>query len=295
MLDEVEFTARQLVHDGEVPGYLPGPARQGFGFAVATVDGAVHGVGDCHTEVSVQSVSKVFALVAVLARQDRDLWRRVGREPSGSPFNSLVQLEHERGVPRNPFINAGALVVTDELLTLTGDASASVLDLLRLCGEHDALSVDEEVVASEIEHGARTAAMAHLMASFGNLRHPVDEVLAHYFRQCSVTMSCVQLARAGLLLARHGVLGDGTRLLGHRPAKRVNAIMLTCGTYDAAGEFTYRVGLPGKSGVGGAILAIAPGRGAVCAWSPRLDRQGNSIAAVAALDVFTTLTGWSVC
>lgn len=156
------------------------------------------------------------------------------------------------------------------------------------------MDIDPEVAASEATHGHRNAALAHFMASCGNLENPVERVLDHYFRQCALTMSCADLAKAGLFLANHGLRADGSRLLTRSEAKRINSIMLTCGTYDAAGDFAYRVGLPGKSGVGGGILAVLPERGILCAWSPALDPHGNGVAGVEALDRFTTRTGWSI-
>ncbi|GAA0374340.1 glutaminase [Streptomyces blastmyceticus] len=265
-----------------------------FGMAVVDVDGGVYGVGDWEQPFSVQSISKAFSLALVLAEGGDRIWDRVGTEPSGNPFNSLVQLEYENGIPRNPFINAGALVVTDRLQSLTGDASTTMLEFLRAESGNPDVSFDPAVAASETEHGDRNAALAHFMASYGNLDNPVSTVLEHYFWQCSIEMSCRDLALASGFLARHGLRADGTRLLPRREAKQVNAVMLTCGTYDAAGDFAYRVGLPGKSGVGGGIVAVIPGRCTLCVWSPGLDARGNSVAGVAALDHFTTLTGWSV-
>ena len=297
LLDRVMAVVEPSIGAGRVPDSIPALASAdvaGFGMAVATVDGELHGIGAWREEFSVQSISKVFALAAVVALDAPGIWARVGREPSGDPFNSLVQLEHDRGVPRNPFINAGALVVTDHLLTLTGDASGAVSELARDESENVDIWSDPRVAASEAEHSHRNAALAHLVASFGNLHNEVDIVLDHYFRQCALQMSCADLAVAAGFLARHGVGRGGRRVLSRSDAKRVNAVMLTCGTYDGAGEFAYRVGLPGKSGVGGGVLAVIPGRCAVCAWSPGLDDSGNSVAAVAALDAFTTLTGWSV-
>ena len=197
-------------------------------------------------------------------------------------------------MPRNPFINAGALVVTDHLLSLAGDAVGAVCDLLAAETGGAEIGWDPGVAASEAAHSHRNAALAHLIASFGNLRNDVDLVLDHYFRQCAISMTAAEVALAAGYLARHGVRSDGSRLLSRSDAKRVNAVMLTSGTYDAAGEFAYRVGLPGKSGVGGGILAVIPNRCTLCAWSPRLDAAGNSVAAVAALDAFTTITGWSI-
>ncbi|MEA2247550.1 MAG: glutaminase [Solirubrobacteraceae bacterium] len=297
LLEQVMAAVAPSIGEGRVPDYIPAlaagdPGR--FGLAVATVDGELHGVGDWREEFSVQSISKVFALATVVALDAPGIWARVGREPSGDPFNSLVQLEYDRGVPRNPFVNAGALVVTDHLLTLTGDASGAVSELARDQSENVEIWSDPRVAASEAEHSHRNAALAHLIASFGNLHNEVDIVLDHYFRQCALQMSCADLAVAAGFLARHGVGRGGSRVLSRSNAKRVNAVMLTCGTYDRAGEFAYRVGLPGKSGVGGGVLAVIPGRCTVCAWSPGLDDAGNSIAAVAALDALTTLTGWSV-
>ncbi|MDF4248991.1 glutaminase [Streptomyces sp. WMMB303] len=297
VLEEVAATAAPQVGRGQPAGYIPALAEVdlgGFGMAVADVDGSVTGVGDWQVPFSIQSVSKAFGLALVLARDGESLWGRVGREPSGTAFNSLVQLEYENGIPRNPFINAGALVVTDRLQSLTGDASTSMLDFLCTQSGNPAVAFDPQVASSESEHGDRNAALAYLMASYDNLDNPVPTVLDHYFWQCSISMSCRDLALAGSFLARQGVGTDGSRLLPARDVKRVNAVMLTCGTYDAAGDFAYRVGLPGKSGVGGGILAVVPGRCTLCVWSPGLDLRGNSVAGVAALDAFTSLTGWSV-
>ncbi|MFC7978701.1 glutaminase [Streptomyces cinereoruber] len=265
-----------------------------FGMAVAELDGTVYGVGDWRRPFSTQSVTKVFTLALALAGEGDTLWTHVGREPSGDPFNSLVQLEYENGIPRNPFINAGALVVTDRLHRLTGDASGSLLAFLRAESGNPDLAFDPDVAASEAAHGDRNAALAHFMASYGNITGPVPDLLREYFRQCSLEASCADLALATGFLARHGLRSDGTRLLTRSQAKQVNAVMLTCGTYDAAGDFAYRVGLPGKSGVGGAVVAVVPGRCTLCVWSPGLDSRGNSVAGVAALDRFTTITGLSV-
>ncbi|WP_329577788.1 glutaminase [Kitasatospora sp. NBC_01250] len=289
--------ARPLLTTGRVADYIPALAAAdagSFGLALATVDGEVYGAGDWEVPFSVQSISKLFTLALTLAAGSEGIWHRVGREPSGTPFNSLIQLESEQGIPRNPFINAGAVVVTDHLLTLTGDAGAAVREFLRAESGNPQLDTDPVVAASEAAHGHRNAALAHFIASYGNLENPVEAVLSHYYAHCAIAASCRDLALAGLVLARHGLRRDGSRLFSRSDAKRINAVLLTCGTYDAAGDFAFRVGLPGKSGVGGGILAIVPGRGTLCAWGPALDRAGNSVGAVAALDAFTTATGWSV-
>jgi glutaminase len=297
VLDRVADAARGVLGRGRVPDQIPALAHadpDAFGLAVATVEGEVHGVGEWRRRFSIQSISKVFTLALVVQKDGEALWTRVGREPSGTAFNSLVQLEYEHGIPRNPFVNAGALVVTDRLLTLTGDACGAVERFLGTECACPQIASDQAVASSEAEHSHRNAALAHFLASYGNLENPVDRVLDHYVRHCAIAMSCAELALAGGFLARHGVRRDGSRFVSRSDAKRINAIMLTCGTYDAAGEFAYRVGVPAKSGIAGGILAIIPGRCSLCVWSPGLDDKGNSIAGITALDAFTSLTGWSV-
>ncbi|MEV4941598.1 glutaminase [Streptomyces zaomyceticus] len=297
VLDRIAEEIAELTDRGTPADYIPALAAgdpTDFGMAVAELDGTVYGVGDWRHPFSTQSVTKVFTLALALAGEGDTLWAHVGREPSGDPFNSLVQLEYENGIPRNPFINAGALVVTDRLHRLTGDASGSLLAFLRAESGNPDLSFDADVAASEAAHGDRNAALAHFMSSYGNITGPVPDLLREYFRQCSLEASCADLALATGFLARHGLRADGSRLLTRSQAKQVNAVMLTCGTYDAAGDFAYRVGLPGKSGVGGAVVAVVPGRCTLCVWSPGLDSRGNSVAGVTALDRFTTITGLSV-
>jgi glutaminase len=271
---------------GEVARYIPPLAAvdpRKFGLAVATADGRVFAVGDAHERFSVQSISKVFTLVLALRHAGDALWQRVGREPSGNRFNSLVQLELERGVPRNPFINAGALVVTDVILACLADAKRTVLELVRAESGAADLDFDAEVAAGERASGHRNRAMAWLMKDLGNLRHDPEQLLDAYFHHCALAMSCVELAEAGLFLARAGRGRGGSAVLDSDRSKHVNALMLTCGTYDAAGDFAYRVGLPAKSGVGGGILAIRPRQFAACVWSPGLDAAGNSLLGARAL------------
>ena len=296
-LQRARDAAAPEVGRGRLAEYIPSLAAvdpDQFGMAVASCDGQVHVIGDADVPFSVQSITKVFTLALVVAAEGEDIWRRVGREPSGNPFNSFLQLDQEGGRPRNPFINAGALVVTDRLQSLTGDASGALRDLVRRESGRADVSCDPEVARSELEAAHRTFALAHLLASYDNLERPVDEVIGQYVEQCALSMTCRELALAGLFLARDGVLSDGTQLLSARQTKRINAVMLTCGTYDSAGEFAYRVGLPAKSGVGGGILAVIPDRGVACVWSPTLGPTGSSAAGLAALDAFTTYSDWTV-
>ncbi len=283
---------------GRVADYIPELAQvrpEQFGMAVVTVDGQVFRTGDADVRFSIQSISKLFACTLAFQLLGDALWERVGREPSGTAFNSLVQLESERGIPRNPFINAGALVVTDVLCRRFVRAENALVDFIRrITGERD-ISYDLRVAKSELEHAERNRAMAHFIASFGNLEMPADDVIDAYCRQCAISMSCVEVARAALFLANGGIApAGGERVLDASSTKRLSALMLTCGTYDAAGDFVYRVGLPAKSGVGGGIVAVLPGQMAVCVWSPGLDANGNSLAGVRSLERLTTITGQSI-
>ena len=285
---------------GRVADYIPALARvdpRQFGIAVVTCDGRTAFAGHSETPFSVQSVSKVFTLVLAINRMDEALWTRVGREPSGSRFNSIVQLEAENGVPRNPFINAGALVVTDAVLAggLPRDAIADIAGFMRRLAMDDDVAIDPEVAASEAETGYRNASLANFLRACGNLHSPVEDVLDVYFNQCALKMTCHQLARAGLFLAQDGLDPlNQIQVTSAERTRRINAIMMTCGHYDASGEFAYRVGLPGKSGVGGGILAIAPRRASIAVWSPGLDAAGNSEVGALALQRLVALTGWSV-
>lgn len=286
--------------EGRVATYIPALARvdpHHFGIAVHACDGSGAQAGDADEVFSIQSLSKVFTLTLALRELGDSLWDRVGREPSGTAFNSIVQLERESGLPRNPFINAGALVVTDALVSCFGTdgALAAIVDLLRRLSGNPRIDVDDEVAASEAATGHRNASLAHFLASFGRLANPVPDVLSVYFRQCALAMSCVDLARAGQWLANNGVQpGTGETVTTAERARRINAVMLTCGHYDAAGDFAYRVGLPGKSGVGGGILAIVPGRCSVAVWSPGLNESGNSAVGTLALEALVDCTGLAI-
>ncbi|MDQ2136725.1 glutaminase [Alcaligenaceae bacterium A4P071] len=297
VLDDITATLRpELGQSGKVADYIPALARvpaEQFGIAVRTAKGQEYASGDCDVPFSIQSISKLFSLTLAMRAMGDDLWTRIGREPSGNPFNSLVQLEREEGVPRNPFINAGALAVADRLVTC-GDGLDDILAFLSsLSG--DAIGIDEEVAESEAATGFRNAALANFMKSFDKLDNDVAAVLHVYFRQCAIVMNCRQLARAAAYLARDGVHPrQKTAVLSDRQARRVNALMLTCGTYDAAGEFAFRVGLPCKSGVGGGIVAVVPDKLSLCVWSPALDESGNSVLGMRALELFVANTGMSV-
>lgn len=285
---------------GKVADYIPGLARVSadqFGIAIVLADGRQFVGGDADTLFSIQSVSKVFTLTMALRTHGDELWKRVGREPSGSAFNSIIQLENEGGIPRNPFINAGAIVVSDVVLD-SGDARSAIGDVLRfvrgLAGDNS-ITIDNEVANSEATTGFRNVALANYMRSFGNMAHRVDDALKLYFHQCALSLSCRQLAMAGRYLMLGGrIPGKEDEIVSAEMARRINALMLMCGHYDGSGEFAYRVGLPGKSGVGGGIMVIVPGRASIAVWSPGLNERGNSKLGTRALERLAMTTNWSV-
>lgn len=300
LLDDITGELSLLPDRGVVADYIPELAKidaASFGIAIATVDGQVYRAGDADEPFSIQSISKVFLLTMALGRVGDSLWNRVGREPSGTAFNSIVQLEHERGIPRNPFINAGALVTTDVVLAghQPRETIGEILRFVRSLAGEEAIYIDENVARSETETGFRNAALANYMRAFGNLKNPVDKLLGVYFHQCAIAMSCADLARAGLFLANGGVNPQtGGPVIPPRRARRINAIMMTCGHYDGSGDFAFSVGLPGKSGVGGGILAVMPGKASVAVWSPGLDANGNSRLGTMALQLLVDRLGWNV-
>lgn len=304
ILDEIAADiARDMAQggvQGQVAQYIPAlagvDARQ-FGIALRTREGEEAVAGDGRTPFSIQSISKLFTLTLAMRHlPEARLWERIGREPSGNPFNSLVQLEFEHGTPRNPFINAGAIAVADRLVGVFGGEAKQELRgfMGGLAGE--AVGYDAEVAASEAATGFRNHALAHFMKSFDRVDHDVAAVLDLYFHQCALRMSCLQLARAAGYLCRDGAhpMGLAGPVVSERQARRINALMLTCGTYDAAGEFAFRIGLPCKSGVGGGIVAVLPDRLTLAVWSPALDATGNSLLGMKALELFTARTGLSV-
>lgn len=295
-LNEIAEEMRAAPDRGQVATYIPELADvdpDQFGIAVALADGRLLSAGDAALRFSIQSVSKVFGLALALGRAGDQLWSRVGREPSGHAFNSILQLEHEAGIPRNPFINAGALVTTDAYLEghMPKESLGELLRFVRDAAGDEDIHIDPDVAASEQAHGDRNMALAHFMAAHGTLRGRPEMVCGTYFHQCALEMTCEQLARAGRFLMGHD---SGPRLVSQARVRRINALMMTCGHYDGSGEFAYRVGLPGKSGVGGGILAIVPGKASIAVWSPGLNTRGNSQLGTLAIERLVQKTGWSV-
>ncbi|MBT8394354.1 MAG: glutaminase [Bacteroidia bacterium] len=282
---------------GQVASYIPELSKRDLnklGIHLNLINGNSFSIGDFNTGFSIQSISKIFTLAMAFSLMGNELWKRVNVEPSGNPFNHLSLLEQENGIPRNPLINAGAIVIADILLDHFDSPKAELLSFIRKIAGDLSIDYNKKVAASEKMSGFRNYAAANLLKSFDNLNNPVEDVLDFYFHQCSIEMNCKQLANAIHLFSNHGVCQQNIEHITSRQAKRINAIMLTCGFYDEAGEFAFEVGLPGKSGVGGGIAALLPNEFTITTWSPGLNSKGNSLLGMQALEQFTTKTGLSI-
>ena len=295
-LDKIAADMKNRTDRGQVADYIPELARVDpaqFAISVVTAEGDTFGAGDVQTGFSAQSITKIFTLAIALGRSGDQLWQRVGREPSGNAFNSIVQLENENGRPRNPFVNAGAIVTTDEVLAgrAPKQALAEILGFVCAAAEDNDIHINEAVARSEQSHGHRNFALAHFLADHDNLRNAPELTLGTYFHQCAIELTTEQLAHAGRFLMGASV---GPRLVSQSRVRRMNALMLTCGHYDGSGDFAYRVGLPAKSGVGGGIMAIVPGVASIAVWSPGLDRNGNSKLGTEALERLAHEMDWSI-
>lgn len=297
ILENIHTEIKPFAHLGKQAAYIPALAKVNpdqFGMCLSTVNGEVYSVQDARTRFSIQSISKVFAIALALSIKGEDVWSQVGKEPSGTAFNSLFQLELEKGIPRNPFINSGAIVVADILMNELNDPENDFIEFVRtLCGE-PAIDYNLEVAISERENGYLNAAIANLLKYHGRLTNNIEDVLMFYFKMCSIEMNCQELSKAFLAFTGYKEFNYNGFRLTNSQVKRLNAVMQTCGFYDEAGEFSYLVGLPGKSGVGGGIVAIHPLKYSVAVWSPRLNNKGNSIMGMKALELLTTYTAESI-
>lgn len=299
ILTEIENEVQPLFKEGKVADYIPALAQvesNQFAMSLQLFDGSSYHIGNSERKFSIQSISKVFSFSHMMDIYDGDLENRLGLEPSGSAFNSLIQLEYENGIPRNPFINAGAIVVADMLVSKYKENTFDkMLNYIREIDSNTKIDIDDDVYYSEKNSGHRNYSVIELMKSFENIKNNINDVMDVYFKLCSLTMSTKELSRAMLFLANHGADPISKKeFLTYSQAKRINAVMLTCGHYDASGDFAFRVGLPGKSGVGGGIVAVIPNKMSICVFSPRLNAQGNSLIGTKALELFTTKTGLSI-
>lgn len=289
---------KNVDNTGKVADYIPELAHvdpSHFGVNLTTIERVRHCFGDSDVKFSIQSIAKVFSFVLAYSSIKSDIWDRMDLEPAGTPFNSLVQLEYDKGVPRNPFVNAGGIVVCDILISELDNPKLDMLNFVRNLSNNKNINYNSKVADSEKLSGYRNYALVNLMKSFGNIQNDIDEVMDLYFSICSIEMSCDELSESFLFLANNGkVPYSGEQILSPSRAKRTNALMQTCGFYDEAGQFTFKVGLPGKSGVGGGIVAIHPQKYAISVWSPRLNVKGNSFLGMLFLEEFTTRTELSI-
>lgn len=298
IIEEIYTQLKNIEDSGKVANYIPELGTispDNFGINLTTINKNSFGFGDFDKKFSIQSISKLLTLTLAYQLEGESLWKRVDVEPSGTPFNSLIQLESDNGIPRNPFINAGAIVVCDILISHLANPKE---DFLKFCQEllnDETLAFSEKVAKSEKETGFRNIALCNFIRSFGNIKNDVDKVLDFYFFTCSLEMTCEELSRTFLYLVDDNFrTKKGKKILSMSQAKRINAIMLTCGFYDESGEFAFEVGLPGKSGVGGGIIAIHPDKYCITVWSPKLNKKGNSYKGMLFLEKFTTAVESSI-
>ncbi len=295
---ELPEQLKQIPNLGEVASYIPELSHvnpEKFGIHLITADKQNFAYGDSNEKFSIQSIAKVLSLTLAFKLEEEKLWERIGVEPSGNAFNSLFRLEQEKGIPRNPFINAGALLICDVLVSRLNQPKEEFLDFVRELVGNPKINYCERIALSEKEHGYRNASMVNFMKSYNNINNDVEEVLDFYFHLCSLEMSCAELAQAVTYLSSDGMnLLTQKEVISPSKTKRINAIMQLCGFYDEAGEFAFEVGLPGKSGVGGGIIAIHPLKYTVAVWSPKLNEKGNSYRGMKILEFFTTQTASSV-
>lgn len=294
----IHNTLSETPNTGTVASYIPELAKidsNKFGINLCTTDNTNYSFGDSQEKFSIQSIAKVLSLCLAYKIEGDNLWTRVGVEPSGTSFNSLILLELNKGIPRNPFLNAGALVIADILISKLDNPKDDFLKYVRNLAGNQNIDYSEKVSSSEKEHAYRNVALINLMKSFGNIKNDINIVMDFYFHLCSIEMSCCELSKTFLFLVNKGFnIHAQEQVMNNSMTKRINAIMQLCGFYDEAGEFAYRVGLPAKSGVGGGIIAIHPGKYSIAVWSPKLNEKGNSKEGIEFLEMFTSTVETSI-
>jgi len=298
IIEEIYLNVKNLDDKGKVATYIPELENvdpENFGVYITTLNGFKFGIGNYNDKFSIQSIAKVLSLSLAYQLIGERIWERLGVEPSGTAFNSLVQLEADNGIPRNPFINAGAIVISDILICNLKNPKEDFLAYVRNLSNNPELNYSEKIAASENEVGFRNIALCNFIKSFGNIKNDPTEVLDFYFNLCSIEMTCKELSEVFLFLANNGFsVNSKTSVLTKSQSKRINAIMLTCGFYDESGDFAFKVGLPGKSGVGGGIIAVHPNQYTIAVWSPKLNEKGNSFKGMRFLEEFTTKSELSI-
>ena len=298
LIQEVYNQVKEISDNGEVASYIPellNVDSQKFGIHLASKKRTCFGIGDYKHPFSIQSISKVLSLSLAYNLRGEGIWKRLNVEPSGTSYNSLIQLEADQGIPRNPFINAGAIVITDILISNLENYRNDFLNFVRNLSGKKSINYSPKIATSEKEVGYRNIALCNFIKSFGNIKNDAEKVLDFYFDICSLEMSCEELSNTFLFLANQGINPlNNEQVLTKSQSKRMNALMQTCGFYDESGEFAFKVGLPGKSGVGGGIVAVYPGEYVISVWSPKLNNKGNSFRGMQFLEKFTTASSRSI-
>lgn len=275
---------------GEVANYIPEldkAKKDALGICIYDIDGNEYCAGDCEEKFTIQSISKIITLMlAILDNGEEYVFSKVGMEPTGDPFNSIKKLEtSSRKRPYNPLINAGAIAVSSMIKGKDArEKFQRLLDFVRKISEDDTLDVNYKIYCGESETGNRNRAMGYFLKSQNIIEGNVEDALDVYFKQCSIEATAKNLARIGLFLARGGKTSTGEQVINPRIATIVKTLMVTCGMYDSSGEFAVRVGIPSKSGVGGGIVSVVPGKMGIGVFGPSLDKKGNSVAGVAVLE-----------
>jgi len=284
---------------GEVADYIPGlksANKENFGVCIIDSENKVSHAGDFEKNFTIQSISKPLVLMlAILDNGEDYVFSKIGMEPTGDAFNSIKKLETCVCKPFNPMINAGAIAVSGMIKGDTPEERFErILNFIRKISENPSLEYDEDIYIGEKTTGNRNRAMAYFMKNGGIIEGNVEEALDIYFKQCSINVTALDLAKIGLFLANDGVLSTGERIISVHIAKLVKSLMVTCGMYDGSGEFAVRVGIPAKSGVGGGILSLVPGKMGIGVYGPALDPKGNSIGGYALLEEISKILSCSI-
>lgn len=290
LLEKLVEKNRIFTNDGVVANYIPEldkADKNAIGIFVTTLDNQEFFAGNYDSKFTIQSISKVISLMlAILDNGEEYVFSKVGMEPSGDPFNSIRKLEtSSRKKPYNPMINAGAIAVASMIKGKNEhDKFSRLLDFAKLITEDDFLDVNYKIFCGEADTGFRNISMAYFLKGDGIIEGDVREALNIYFKQCSIEGTAKSISRLAKFIANDGVLSNGERIISTRIAKIIKTLMVTCGMYDSSGEFAVRVGIPSKSGVGGGICSVVPGKMGIGVFAPALDKKGNSLAGVHLLE-----------
>ncbi len=290
LLDKLVKKNLPKVKLGTVANYIPEldkAKKDALGIYIITNEGSEYFSGDWNTKFTIQSISKIVTLMlAIIDNGEEYVFSKVGMEPTGDPFNSIKKLEtSSRKKPYNPLINAGAIAIASMIKGKDIiEKFQRLLNFFRKISEDESLDVNYKIYCGESETGNKNRAMGYFLKDEGIIEGSVEEALDIYFKQCSIEVTTKTLAKIALFIANNGIMSTGENVLTPRIATIIKTLMVTCGMYDSSGEFAIKVGIPSKSGVGGGILSVVPGKMGIGIYGPSLDRKGNSIAGISLLE-----------